>query len=257
MMTQPLALVTNDDGVDSAFLHLLISALAEAGFAVVIAAPAQEQSWIGRALSRRRDVPAEAVTIGPAQGWKLDGTPTDCVNIALGHLLPTRPSVIVSGINIGYNTSMPLLLSSGTLAGAIEGAHWGIPAIASSQFLPPDEFRAAARGHGQLPPEPMATVRAAAVHTARLAMEIAGQPNPDLHVHNLNFPYPTAPDTPIFSTRPARIEPRCLFAGGSPETAYTFAYQSPPEPPSDFLTDRAAIRQGWISHSILNFSALS
>ncbi|MDP0501687.1 MAG: 5'/3'-nucleotidase SurE [Verrucomicrobiota bacterium JB022] len=254
-MTRPTALVTNDDGVHSIFFQLLLEALTP-HFRVVIAAPAQEQSWIGRAFSRRRSVEAEEVQFGEAKGWAIDGTPTDCVNIALGHLLPEKPDVVVSGINIGYNTSMPLILSSGTLAGAIEGAHWGIPAIAASQALPAGEFREAARSGGKLPEDGLRTVKAGAKITAKLALEIAGRCNSELHVHNLNFPYPMQEGTEVVETRPARVEARCLFGTTHPNR-FDFEYNRPPEPQVDHATDRAVVRQGLVSLSILNFSALA
>ncbi|KAF0096387.1 MAG: 5'-nucleotidase [Puniceicoccaceae bacterium 5H] len=254
-MTQPTALVTNDDGVHSIFFQLLLEAL-EPHFRVIIAAPAEEQSWIGRAFSRRRSVHVEEVEIGESRGWKIGGTPTDCVNIALGRLVDAKPDVVVSGINIGYNTSMPLILSSGTLAGAIEGAHWGLPAIAASQALPAGEFREAARSGGRLPDDGLMTVRNGARLTAKLAREIAGRDNSELQVHNLNFPYPLKEGTEVVETRPARVEASCLFSA-TEGNRYDFEYNRPPEPEVDHATDRAVVRQGLVSLSILNFSMLA
>ena len=126
---KPLALVTNDDGIDSAFLHRLVEALAK-DFEVAVAAPAFEQSWIGRAISRRTEVeviPSPSHFPSGVQAWAVSGTPTDCVNIALGNLLDRQPDIVVSGINIGFNTTETLILCSGTIAGAMEGAQWGLP----------------------------------------------------------------------------------------------------------------------------------
>ena len=126
------ALVTNDDGIESAFLHQLVDALNEK-FQITVAAPAFEQSWIGRAISRRKEIEAiHSPSIFPkdVHAWAIDGTPTDCVNIALGNLVEQPVDIVLSGINIGYNVSETLILSSGTIAGAIEGASWGLPAVA-------------------------------------------------------------------------------------------------------------------------------
>ena len=135
---KPHALVTNDDGIESVFLHRLVDALLP-DFDVSVAAPAFEQSWIGRAVSRHGEVEViRSPSIFPAgvDAWAISGTPTDCVNIALGNLISKQPDIVLSGINIGYNTTETLILSSGTIAGAIEGALWGLPAIAFSKCVP-------------------------------------------------------------------------------------------------------------------------
>ncbi|HEY9248275.1 MAG TPA: 5'/3'-nucleotidase SurE, partial [Rariglobus sp.] len=144
-------LVTNDDGVDSPFLHALTHALLAAGHEPFVAAPKIEQSWIGCAKSRLRPV---ASAVSPrdfgCRAWTIDGTPSDCVSIALAHLLPrdVRIDAVVSGINIGRNASLGFILASGTIAGAWEGAVHGLPALAFSQDLTFEQFEAyRASGH--------------------------------------------------------------------------------------------------------------
>src|SRR5690554_6084905 len=142
-------LVTNDDGIDSFFLRCLVEGLMES-FRVTVAAPMGEQSWIGRALSRNREVHVAECEDFPCRAFALDGTPSDCVNIALGHLLQDDfPELVCSGINIGFNATLPLILSSGTIAGAIEGACWGLPALAFSHQIPPSEYETLRQNHGQ------------------------------------------------------------------------------------------------------------
>ena len=117
---KPHALVTNDDGIDSIFLHRLVDALLP-DFRVSVAAPAFEQSWIGRAVSRHREVEVlQSPALFPegVDAWAISGTPTDCVNIALGNLVQGPVDIVLSGINIGFNTTETLILSSGTVAGA-------------------------------------------------------------------------------------------------------------------------------------------
>ena len=109
MKYRPHALVTNDDGIESAFLHRLVEALLP-DFEVSVAAPAFEQSWIGRAISRHSEIeviPGLAYFSKDVQAWAISGTPTDCVNIALGNLLTKKPDIVLSGINIGFNTTEP------------------------------------------------------------------------------------------------------------------------------------------------------
>src|SRR4029078_7178130 len=113
---------------------ILADALAPLG-EVTVVAPIQEASAIGHALTLRR--PLRIDTIG-ARVFAIDGTPTDCVNIAITHILHGKPDLIVSGINKGWNLAddMPC---SGTVSGALEGALLGIPSIAVSAERVRDE----------------------------------------------------------------------------------------------------------------------
>ena len=121
-------LVTNDDGVHSPGIHALATALERLG-EVVVVAPLTEASAIGHALTLRR--PLRIETVAPGR-HAVDGTPTDCVNIALKVILDgVLPDMVVSGINKGYNLGDDVTYS-GTVAGALEGALLGVPAIAVS-----------------------------------------------------------------------------------------------------------------------------
>jgi len=120
-------LVTNDDGVNSEGIKGLAEALMHLGDVTVVA-PMQEASAIGHALTLRR--PLRIETIAP-RTFGIDGTPTDCVNLAISHVLKTKPDLIVSGINKGWNLGDDVTYS-GTVSGALEGALLGIPAIAVS-----------------------------------------------------------------------------------------------------------------------------
>jgi len=123
----PRILVTNDDGVHAEGIRALAEALRPLGD-VTIVAPIQEASAIGHALTLRR--PLRIETIGP-RVFAIDGTPTDCVNIALTHVLGEKPDLIVSGINKGWNLGDDVTYS-GTVSGALEGALLSIPSIAIS-----------------------------------------------------------------------------------------------------------------------------
>jgi len=123
-------LVTNDDGVHSDGIHGLAAALAPLGD-VTIVAPHVEASAIGHALTLRRPLRMERLR---DRVYEVDGTPTDCVNIALTQLYApsgSTPDLVVSGINKGYNLGDDVTYS-GTVAGAMEGALLGIPSIAVS-----------------------------------------------------------------------------------------------------------------------------
>jgi 5'-nucleotidase len=121
-------LVTNDDGVRSDGIHALSAALRPLG-EVLVVAPHTEASAIGHALTLRRPLRLEQVDEGV---FEVDGTPTDCVNIAVTKSLAGQlPDLIVSGINKGYNLGDDITYS-GTVAGAMEGALLGVPSIAVS-----------------------------------------------------------------------------------------------------------------------------
>jgi 5'-nucleotidase len=120
-------LVTNDDGVHSEGIQALADALRPLG-QVTIVAPLAEASAIGHALTLRRPLRIETVGDGI---YAVDGTPTDCVNIGLEVILRARPTLIVSGINKGFNLGDDVTYS-GTVAGALEAALLGIPGIAVS-----------------------------------------------------------------------------------------------------------------------------
>jgi 5'-nucleotidase len=120
-------LVTNDDGYRSAGIHALAGALKEIGD-VTIVAPMTEASAMGHALTLRRPLRLETMD---AHVFAVDGTPTDCVNIAVTHVFNGMPDLVVSGINTGWNIGDDVTYS-GTVAGALEGALLGIPSIAVS-----------------------------------------------------------------------------------------------------------------------------
>ena len=123
-------LVTNDDGVRSPGIHALAAAMRPLG-EVIVVAPHIEASAIGHALTLRRPLRMEPVG---DQVYEVDGTPTDCVNIAITQLYDPggrRPDLVISGINTGYNLGDDVTYS-GTVSGAMEGSLLGLPSIAVS-----------------------------------------------------------------------------------------------------------------------------
>jgi len=124
----PRILVTNDDGIYSEGLKKLANACREVG-EVIIVAPDREQSAASHALTLNR--PLRLLEIGDNE-WIVDGTPSDCVNLAVLKLLKgAPPDLIVSGINFGPNLGDDVTYS-GTISAAFEGALLNIPSIAFS-----------------------------------------------------------------------------------------------------------------------------
>ena len=120
-------LVTNDDGYRSEGIAILMEALVGLG-EVTIVAPTVEASAIGHALTLRRPLRLEPIA---PRVFAVDGTPTDCVNIAVTQVFHGLPDLVVSGINKGWNLGDDVTYS-GTVAGALEAALLGVPSIAVS-----------------------------------------------------------------------------------------------------------------------------
>ena len=121
-------LVTNDDGIDSPGLHALAQALRILGDVWVVA-PDRERTAVAHALTLHKPLRLNRLE---RHVFSVNGTPSDCVNLALKKVLPAQPALIVSGINRGVNLGDDVTYS-GTVSAALEGTILGIPSIAVSQ----------------------------------------------------------------------------------------------------------------------------
>src|SRR5258705_3939467 len=121
-------LVTNDDGVHAAGLQALATALDGLGDVYVVA-PDCEQSAVGHALTLHR--PLRVTQVGERR-FSVNGTPSDCVNLAVLGFLPERPVLVASGINHGSNLGDDVTYS-GTASAPLEGTLLGLPSMAVSQ----------------------------------------------------------------------------------------------------------------------------
>ncbi|MGI6637805.1 MAG: 5'/3'-nucleotidase SurE [Desulfobulbus sp.] len=131
-MAPPLILVTNDDGVYAPGIRALFEAMHSLGEAVIVA-PERDNSAVSHALTMSR--PLRVMEL-EKDIHTLDGTPTDCVTLAVNKILPRKPDLIVSGINPGGNLGDDISYS-GTVSAAIEGTMYGIPSLAFSLAGPP------------------------------------------------------------------------------------------------------------------------
>jgi len=256
-MAKPVFLVTNDDGIDVFFFRALLRALSRVG-TVYAAAPAREQSWIGKAVSRHNDVRVDQhLECEGCEAWTIDGTPSDCVNIALGHLLPQKPDVVVSGINIGFNAFLPMIYSSGTIAGALEGAAWGMPAVALSLHLDHEDFNAVKDDAVNVSSHLEHAINNAAAHGTQFAQSLIGKANDQLIVHNINYPTRIEADTETIRTQPARIKLGSLFEKAEGDH-YRFRFHEGEKIPATagLPTDYSTLLEGKISHTLLDFSKL-
>ncbi len=128
---KPLILITNDDGVAAQGLQALANVAHEFGD-VVVMAPMMNSS--GKSMSLTSDRPLRVNEVNVADGlsvYACDGTPVDCIKLAVEHFCPSRPSLVLSGINHGSNSSINVLYS-GTMGAAMEANALGFPAIGFS-----------------------------------------------------------------------------------------------------------------------------
>ncbi|MDR3592368.1 MAG: 5'/3'-nucleotidase SurE [Negativicutes bacterium] len=125
-------LLTNDDGINAPGIQALWQELSAIG-EITVVAPDSERSATSQAITVHHPIRVDEFCIEnpPICAWRVGGTPTDCVKIAVEALMKDKPDVVVSGINQGPNMGTDVLYS-GTVSAAIEGALHGIPAIAVS-----------------------------------------------------------------------------------------------------------------------------
>lgn|GEM_PF-4479 len=121
-------LVSNDDGVDAPGIRALAEGLRSAGHEVLMVAPDRDRSGASNSLTL--DGPVRVVQLDE-HTWRVHGTPTDCVHVAITGMLDAEPDIVVSGINNTANLGDDVIYS-GTVAAAMEGRFLGLPAIAIS-----------------------------------------------------------------------------------------------------------------------------
>lgn len=128
-------LVTNDDGYSAAGIAVLTRIARTFTDDVWVVAPETNQSGTGHSLTLQRPLRLREVE---ERRFAVDGTPTDCVLLAVNVVLKDKPpALVLSGVNQGYNLAEDVRYS-GTISAAMEGMMLGIPSIALSQFVPPD-----------------------------------------------------------------------------------------------------------------------
>lgn len=143
-----LVLLTNDDGIYAEGIQILSETLLQdENVDLYIVAPDHERSATGHAITMHRPLRAEEVKFfhnANLKGWSVNGTPSDCVKLAIEYLLPQKPDLVISGINPGSNMGTDVLYS-GTVSAAVEAIILGIPAMAVSLTEREDpDFRFAA-----------------------------------------------------------------------------------------------------------------
>lgn len=159
-------LVTNDDGIQSPGITALAQALAAIG-EVWVVAPDRERTAVAHAVTLHK--PLRVHRVAP-RTYTVNGTPVDCVNLALLKVMPKPPAIVVSGINKGVNLGDDVMYS-GTVSAAMEGTILGVPSLAVSQ-----------EGQGAF------RFNIGATYAARVARLVLEQGLPEETLLNVNIP---------------------------------------------------------------------
>lgn len=221
----PRILVTNDDGVFSEGIRLLARQLGELG-EVVVVAPDREQSASGHSLTLHRPLRMRRLE---ENVHSVDGTPTDCVNLAVLWLLKEqRPDLVVSGINFGLNLGDDVTYS-GTVSAAFEASLLGIPSVAFSQEVG----------------EPF-SFAPAADFACELVGRLLSEPQPKNLLLNVNLP--TGPHHGVSLTRLGkRVYQQVVVEKEDPRGRRYFWIAGTPEWTVEEGTDHEAVASGRIS----------
>lgn len=128
---KPLILVSNDDGIDAKGVHVLIDRLLQFGDVICVCPDAPRS---GQSMALTVNSPLRIFRLDDYNGarmYKVNGTPVDCIKIAVDNILDRKPDLVVSGINHGSNAAINVLYS-GTMGAALEGCAYNIPSVGFS-----------------------------------------------------------------------------------------------------------------------------
>jgi len=187
-----LVMVTNDDSVQSNGIIELARAAAKHAEAIIVA-PEQPQSATALSMTFHKPLRVNKVRRDRFECYAVSGSPGDCVMIGVNKILPRRPDLVVSGINIGDNNTFQDILASGTVAAALEAAITGIPAIAFSMEVPGESMFALEYDQPNF--------RSAGIIAGEIIRDVLENGMPEgAEILNVNFPPRVQPTTPIVLT---------------------------------------------------------
>ena len=225
---KPLVLLTNDDGYFSPALAALAKSLRKIADVRVVA-PDRERSANSLSLTLRR--PLRLFRVRPGV-FAVDGTPADCIYLALKSLLPRRPDLILSGMNLGPNLGEQDISYSGTVAAAIQGTFLGIPSVAVS--LLPD-----AAGNFDL--------GASAAFVTEVSRRLLAKRLPAGITLNINIPPPPVRGVRVTGLGQKRYEPEVIEKKDPRGRLYYWIGTSDPQGSGGARSDVRAVAGGFIS----------
>lgn len=232
-------LLTNDDGFYAPGIAALHHELRNLGEVIRIA-PATEQSGVGHSITFLTPLIAHRVYDQDKMlGWRVEGSPADCVKLGVTELCSWKPDLVVSGINGGLNAGINVLYS-GTVAGAIEGAFFDIDSVAVS--LEFDEH---------------ANFGAAAQIAARAIADALKQESSHARLYNINIPTAaTEHPSPVLSIVPMgtnRYGQAYVKRTDPKGRQYYWATNDPPPEPTEHETDLSALLAGKVTLTPLDY----
>ncbi len=235
-------LITNDDGFFAGGILALEAELRKHA-EIFVVAPSIEQSGISQAITFMRPLNPKPVhdADGSLTGYTVNGTPADCVKLGLHELCPWQPDLVVSGINNGLNVGVNVC-HSGTAGGAFAASMFDVPAISLSVEGSDDPL--------------FENVAALAWPTIKKLTETDLPPR---SVANINFPSVVAERNKATEVLAVPVETNPLGyqfqSGRDPkDKPYFWATNHPAPKPSPFLTDTQAVRQGYVTLSMLAYN---
>jgi 5'-nucleotidase len=228
MMKKPLVLLTNDDGYFADGIQVLARHL-KAAAQTYLVAPDREKSATSLSLTLRRPLRVERIK---KEVFAVDGTPADCIYLALKMILPESPSLIISGINRGPNLGQQDISYSGTVAAAIQGTFLGVPSVAVS---------AIPNVQGDYDFDP------AAEFVVRLARRILKRGLPAGLTLNINIPPPPFKGSRMTILGEKRYNPEIVEKRDPRDNVYYWIGSGKPTPIGGRRSDVYAVSRGYIS----------
>ena len=244
-------LVTNDDGYKSAGFVPLVKILSQK-YDVCAVVPDRGRSWIGKAITTKKELKLRKIQQNGVEMHLLNGTPADCVQIGLYDIVSTRPKLVISGINIGLNIGTARMLSSGTIGAAMEAAIDGVKALATSLSIPmkiretnPNFYHPICYPYFENPVK----------ITEKIGEIILHEPFEGVDLFSLNIPFEATLQTPIEITTPYRTKYGRLFH----KTGNRYLQKTPPVEFKDMgeHTDLKALNDNKISLTPMNLSLVA
>jgi 5'-nucleotidase len=229
-------LLTNDDGFYSQGLTALKAEL-EKQHQVWVVAPDREMSAISMALTLNRPLRVKQIE---ENVYAVNGTTSDCVNIALQKILPQRPDFVVSGMNLGENLSEDVFFS-GTVGGAFSGHLYGIPSLAVSLIA----------GLGRYQQQDFECDAGARITSCILDRLLAG--THDNVIYNVNIPFPNRGEIALTRLGNKRYTPDIVERIDPRGRPYYWIGTGTPSYAGSEGSDVWAVQNGFVSLSIIKY----
>lgn len=225
---KPLIFLTNDDGFFAEGIKALSRNLKDLG-RIYVVAPDRERSTTSLSLTLRRPLRVKKIKTNT---YAVDGTPADCVYIAIKKLLPQKPSLLISGINKGPNLGQQDISYSGTVAAAFQGTFLQIPSMAVSLF--PDK-------NHQYSYDFSARI------VKSIALKLLENKLPEKMTLNINFPPPPIKGIKLTKLGQKRYNPEVIEKKDPRQDPYYWIGTGNPKAEGDKNSDVMVVKEGYIS----------